>query len=212
LLTLVGGPITQAKEAPPVAEDPRIEQRLNALATDLRCLVCQNESLAESRAPLALDLRREVRDQMRQGKDDQQVVAYLTERYGDFVLYRPPFKPETWLLWLGPPAFLLVGGAIWLLALRRRHGLRMEVLDRAGLAALEPEVSPAYTRAVFLPAKPCFPCRRLARRSRRSSASPIHRRRAMCWSVRSAWRATTPSFSRCSSATTYLAVADSIRV
>jgi len=121
-----------------VAEDPRIEQRLNALATDLRCLVCQNESLAESRAPLALDLRREVRDQMRQGKDDQQVVAYLTERYGDFVLYRPPFKPETWLLWLGPPAFLLVGGAIWLIALRRRQrSAQAEEVDEAAIQRAE---------------------------------------------------------------------------
>jgi cytochrome c-type biogenesis protein CcmH/NrfF len=90
------------------------------------------------RAPLALDLRREVRDQMRQGKDDQQVVAYLTERYGDFVLYRPPFKPETWLLWLGPPAFLLVGGAIWLIALRRRQrSAQAEEVDEAAIQRAE---------------------------------------------------------------------------
>jgi cytochrome c-type biogenesis protein CcmH len=110
-----------AGEAQPVGEDPQIEQRLNVLAEDLRCLVCQNESLAGSHAELAEDLRREIRDQMKQGKDDKQVVEYLVARYGDFVLYKPPFKPLTLVLWLGPLVFLLVGGITWWTVLKRRR-------------------------------------------------------------------------------------------
>ena len=110
-----------AVEAPPNADDPVLEQRLLALTADLRCVVCQNESLAESRAPLARDLRDEVRGLLRQGRTDKEVVDYLTARYGDFVLYRPPFKPVTYLLWLGPAVFLGIGGAAWFVAIRRRQ-------------------------------------------------------------------------------------------
>lgn len=113
--------LAAAREAPPMAEDPDIEQRLIRLANDLRCLVCQNESLAGSQSELAEGLRREIREQMRQGKEDHEVIAYLTERYGDFVLYRPPFKPVTWLLWLGPLLFLGIGIAAWYVVLRRRR-------------------------------------------------------------------------------------------
>ncbi|MFH1818317.1 MAG: cytochrome c-type biogenesis protein [Pseudomonadota bacterium] len=95
------------------ADDPVVEARLVELAKDLRCLVCQNESLAGSQAALAQDLRREIRTQIRAGKSDGEVIDYLTVRYGDFVLYRPPFKPLTWLLWLGPLLFLGIGAAIW---------------------------------------------------------------------------------------------------
>jgi len=112
-----------ASEARPNADDPLLEARLMGLAADLRCVVCQNESLAESRAPLALDLREEVRELMRQGKTDPEVVEYLTLRYGDFVLYRPPFKPETYLLWLGPALFLAIGALAWAIATRRRREL-----------------------------------------------------------------------------------------
>lgn len=118
----------------PNAEDPVIEARLVKLAEDLRCLVCQNESLAGSQAGLAEDLRREIRDQMKAGKDDQEVIAYLTDRYGDFVLYKPPFKPVTWLLWLGPALFLGVGGAVWYRALRRRS-MEAPPMDEARRAA-----------------------------------------------------------------------------
>ena len=103
-LLLAFGLSAHAGEAVPVGEDPVIEQRMVKLAEDLRCLVCQNESLAGSHAELAEDLRREIRAQMKAGKNDKEVIDYLTERYGDFVLYRPPFKPVTYLLWLGPPA------------------------------------------------------------------------------------------------------------
>jgi cytochrome c-type biogenesis protein CcmH len=102
-----------AKEATLLAEDPVVEQRLISISEELRCLVCQNESLAGSRAELAQDLRQEVREMIRQGKSDAEIKDFLVSRYGDFVLYRPPVKPITWLLWLGPFAFLLLG--IWIL-------------------------------------------------------------------------------------------------
>lgn len=110
-----------AGEAVPLADDPLVEQRLVHIAEELRCLVCQNESLAGSRADLAQDLRREIRELIKQGKSDQAVRDYLVSRYGDFVLYRPPVKPTTWLLWGGPFA-LLAAGLVGLLAhLRRRR-------------------------------------------------------------------------------------------
>jgi len=90
------------KEAAPVAEDPVLERRLQTLSAELRCLVCQNESLAGSRAELAVDLRNQIRERMRQGQSDEEIVDYLVSRYGDFVLYRPPLKLTTLLLWLGP--------------------------------------------------------------------------------------------------------------
>lgn len=128
-------PAAVAKEALPDAEDPEIEQRLVNLAEDLRCLVCQNESLAGSHAELAEDLRREIRTQMKAGKDDAKVIAYLTERYGDFVLYRPPFKPVTYLLWLGPLLFLGIGGGAWVVTLRRRRAMQAAPADEKKLAA-----------------------------------------------------------------------------
>lgn len=128
---LAGAPADAPKEALPNAEDPEIEQRMVRLAEDLRCLVCQNESLAGSKAELAEDLRREIRAQMKAGKDDREVIAYLTERYGDFVLYRPPFKPVTWLLWLGPALFLGIGGGAWYMTLRRRRAVQDVPVDEA---------------------------------------------------------------------------------
>ncbi|MHB1293297.1 MAG: cytochrome c-type biogenesis protein [Sulfuricella sp.] len=112
-----------AGEAQPVAEDPVTEQRMIKLSEDLRCLVCQNESLAGSHAELAQDLRQEIREQMRAGKSDEQVIDYLTQRYGDFVLYKPPVKPLTWLLWFGPFA-LLIGSVGGLYAYIKRRGNR----------------------------------------------------------------------------------------
>lgn len=113
-----------AGEAVPVGEDPVIEARMNKLAEDLRCLVCQNESLSGSHAELAEDLRREIRGLMKQGKNDKEVVAYLVARYGDFVLYKPPFRSYTLLLWLGPLLFLGIGGTAWYLTLKRRRSLQ----------------------------------------------------------------------------------------
>src|SRR5262249_60044757 len=95
-----------ADEARPLADDPALEKRVMALSQELRCLVCQNETLADSRADLAVDLRNQIREQMKAGKSDKEVVAFLTDRYGDFVLYNPPVKPRTYLLCFGP--FLLL--------------------------------------------------------------------------------------------------------
>jgi cytochrome c-type biogenesis protein CcmH len=104
----------------PARADEAFEQRLKRLETDLRCLVCQNQTLADSGAGLADDLRREVRSLAMSGKSDDEIRAFLVARYGDFVLYDPPLKPRTWLLWFGPFALLLVGLATWWLILRRR--------------------------------------------------------------------------------------------
>ena len=128
-------PASAPTEALPNADDPVIEQRLVNLAEDLRCLVCQNESLAGSHAELAEDLRREIRGQMKAGKSDKEVIEYLTTRYGDFVLYRPPFKPVTYLLWLGPVLFLGIGGGAWVMTLRRRRAVQDAPLDEKKLAA-----------------------------------------------------------------------------
>jgi cytochrome c-type biogenesis protein CcmH len=119
-----------AREAPPVGQDPVIEQRMMALAEELRCLVCQNQTLADSHADLAVDLRQEIRELMQKGQSDEQVKRYLVARYGDFVLYRPPLKSTTWLLWFGP-AVLLVGGlaTLYLVLLRRRRLAADEPLD-----------------------------------------------------------------------------------
>jgi cytochrome c-type biogenesis protein CcmH len=110
-----------AGEAKDLAADPVLEKRMIGLAENLRCLVCQNESLASSHAELAEDLRREVREQMAQGKNDQEIMDYLVARYGDFVLYKPPVKSYTMLLWFGPFALLLVGAGVLLFQLRKRR-------------------------------------------------------------------------------------------
>ena len=105
-----------------MTDEPVLEARLLKLSEELRCLVCQNESLASSRAELADDLRREVRSLLSEGKSDQQVKNFLVERYGDFVLYRPEIKPMTWLRWFGPFVLLLgaVAGLGWYLRQRRQ--------------------------------------------------------------------------------------------
>jgi cytochrome c-type biogenesis protein CcmH len=100
--------------------DPALDVRLKKLEEELRCLVCQNQSLADSTAPLAEDLRREVRQLAVAGKSDDEIRQFLIARYGDFVLYRPPVKSTTWLLWFGPFVLLAAGGVIWWLILRRR--------------------------------------------------------------------------------------------
>ncbi|KAF0206018.1 MAG: cytochrome c-type bioproteinis protein [Gallionellaceae bacterium] len=110
-----------AGEAKDIAADPVLEKRMIGLAEKLRCLVCQNESLASSHAELAEDLRREVREQMSKGKNDQEIIDYLVSKYGDFVLYEPPVKSYTLLLWFGPFALLLVAGGTLFFQLRKRR-------------------------------------------------------------------------------------------
>ena len=109
-----------AKEAAPMATDVAVEKRMVAISEELRCLVCQNESLAGSHAELALDLRREIRTMIGEGKTDQEILDFMVARYGDFVRFRPPVKPTTWLLW-GGPFLLLAGGIAALIAFLRRR-------------------------------------------------------------------------------------------
>lgn len=120
-----------AKEAQP-NEDPKIEQRMKVLTEQLRCLVCQNETLADSRAELAEDLRKQIREQIRAGKTDQEIIAFLTERYGDFVLYNPPVKKTTYLLWFGPFVLLIVGtGVLYRYVKNRREKIKETPLTAA---------------------------------------------------------------------------------
>lgn len=118
--------IAPAAEAIPLAENPAVEARMIEITQDLRCLVCQNESLAASQADLAKDLRREVREQVVAGKSDGEIRDYLVARYGDFVLYRPPLKAATWLLWLGPFVLLIIGFLALFRLVRRRAVLAPE--------------------------------------------------------------------------------------
>ena len=123
-LTLATAAPLQAAEATPMTDNPVVEARLIAISEELRCLVCQNESLAASRAELADDLRREVRKLIHDGKTDAEIRDYLVARYGDFVLYRPPVKPTTWLLWFGP-FVILAGAVVGLIAYLRRRASRL---------------------------------------------------------------------------------------
>ena len=127
VVTSLLGFAAQAREAAPLSDDPVVEARLMAISEELRCLVCQNETLAASRAELADDLRKEVRRLIRENKTDQEIKDYLVSRYGDFVLYRPPVKPTTWLLWFGP-FLLLAGGVTALITFLRRRGRQTPAL------------------------------------------------------------------------------------
>ncbi len=125
-LFLITPSVGWSKEAIPVAEDPIIEKRMLALTMDLRCLVCQNESIADSRADFSNDIRREIREQIKANKTDQEIVQFLVDRYGDFVLYNPPMKPTTILLWFGPVILFLTGLGSLIVYLRRR---RVQIQD-----------------------------------------------------------------------------------
>ena len=130
--------LANAREAVPLAEDPIVEARLVHISQELRCLVCQNESLASSRAELADDLRREVRDLIRSNKSDQEIKDFLVSRYGDFVLYRPEVKPLTWVLWFGPFIVLLIAGIFLLAYLRqRRASVQPQLLSDAERARVD---------------------------------------------------------------------------
>jgi cytochrome c-type biogenesis protein CcmH len=120
-LTTASAATVYAKEAPNVAADPVLEKRVMALSAELRCLVCQNQTIADSNAELAIDLKNQVREKLGQGMSDKDVVDYMVQRYGDFVLYRPPVKSITWLLWFGPFLLLIVGVFFLGLKLSRRR-------------------------------------------------------------------------------------------
>jgi len=135
LAALLWSGFSGAKEAAPAANDPVLEKRLMTLSTTLRCLVCQNQTIADSNADLAVDLRNEIREKMQRGMSDDEIRNFMVSRYGDFVLYQPPFKPTTFLLWVGPFALLAIGFGVLYLTLRRRQKMLAEPeQDSADLA------------------------------------------------------------------------------
>jgi cytochrome c-type biogenesis protein CcmH len=113
--------LAQVRRPEPVKGDAALEERLHKLSQELRCLVCQNETLADSRADLAEDLRDEIREQMKAGKSDKEIISFLTERYGQFILYRPQVTPTTYLLWFGPFVLLLAGLAVLFYYIKQRR-------------------------------------------------------------------------------------------
>ena len=121
-----------ANEAAPASADPVLEARVMKLSSELRCLVCQNQTIADSHAELAVDLRRQVREMLQAGQSDQQVIDFMTARYGDFVLYRPPFKPLTALLWVGPAVMVVAGLGTLFVVLRRRSRLADAAFEADG--------------------------------------------------------------------------------
>ena len=126
ILALTLLPFAHAKDAAPLPDDPALEARLLKLSEELRCLVCQNQSLADSHSDLAGDLRTEVREMMKQGKTDKEVVGHLVQRYGDFIRYRPPMKSSTYLLWFGPLLLLAIGSGVLVYTLKQR---RKQIVD-----------------------------------------------------------------------------------
>jgi len=126
LLFALASVTASAADAPTVAADPVLEAKVLKIAAELRCLVCQNQTIADSHADLAVDLRNQVREMLKRGESEEKILEYMTARYGDFVLYRPPVKSTTALLWYGPAALLVVGLAVFVLALRRRTKLNAD--------------------------------------------------------------------------------------
>ncbi len=122
---LILAPVWAIDPHPPF-EDPVLEAQYQGLIKEVRCLVCQNQTIADSNAPLAADLRREIREMMGEGATRQEVVEFLVARYGDFVLYRPPFQPTTWALWGGPAIFVIIGLVVFIRVLRVRMAQPLE--------------------------------------------------------------------------------------
>ena len=123
LLLVFPAPVILAKEAAPLAEDPELEKTVNDITAELRCLVCQNQTIADSHAELAVDLKNQVRDMVKAGQNQDQIVDYMVQRYGDFVLYRPPVKNTTYLLWIGPFLLLAIGLLVLVVNLRKRAAM-----------------------------------------------------------------------------------------
>lgn len=126
LLAILTSAGVWAKEAQPLAANPEQEKRVNEITKELRCLVCQNQTIADSHADLAIDLKNQVREMVGSGKTQDQIVDYMVQRYGDFVRYRPALKPTTYLLWGGPFILLIVGAALLISNLRKR---KQEITD-----------------------------------------------------------------------------------
>jgi cytochrome c-type biogenesis protein CcmH len=117
------------------SQEKNLEERVTALSSELRCLVCQNQTLADSNAPLAVDLRNTIREQLAKGATEEQVVDFMTARYGDFVLYRPPVKSTTLLLWAGPFLLLLLGIVLFIRRIRKRPEPPALAVDQRARAA-----------------------------------------------------------------------------
>ena len=117
------------------AEDPILDKRVMQVATELRCLVCQNQTLADSNAGLAVDLRNQIREQLARGASEREVLDFMVARYGDFVLYRPPLKASTWLLWFGPFALLILGIYLLIRRIGRQRSARPELTEAERLRA-----------------------------------------------------------------------------
>jgi cytochrome c-type biogenesis protein CcmH len=129
----------RAADSAPAADDPQLNERVMELAENLRCLVCQNQTIADSPAELAVDLKKQIREKMKQGMSDRDIIDYMVARYGDFVLYRPPLKGTTILLWFGPLLFLAAGlAALFYRVTRRRKDAetQLSAADHARAAAL----------------------------------------------------------------------------
>ena len=126
-LTFLAAPLLHAQSAEIANADPKVESRLKVLAEELRCLVCQNQTIADSNAPLAVDLRTQIRTQIAPGASDDQIRDYMVQRYGDFVLYKPPFKAATALLWVGPFVLVVAGMGTLAVMVRRKRPERTEV-------------------------------------------------------------------------------------
>jgi cytochrome c-type biogenesis protein CcmH len=122
-------PAAAATEAQPAALNPELEARMMVVAAELRCLVCQNQTIADSHADLAIDLRQQIREMLAKGMNEDQIRAYMTDRYGDFVLYKPPFKASTALLWIGPALLLAVAVGTLVMVLRRRQRMAADAFD-----------------------------------------------------------------------------------
>ncbi|NOX92340.1 MAG: cytochrome c-type biogenesis protein CcmH [Gammaproteobacteria bacterium] len=120
LCLFVIAPLALAKEAEYMVADPEMEKTVNEISAELRCLVCQNQTIADSNAPLAVDLKNQVRDMVESGQSQSDIIDYMVERYGDFVRYRPPMKASTMLLWVGPFLLLLIGVVVLVVNLRKR--------------------------------------------------------------------------------------------
>ncbi|MBL1277510.1 MAG: cytochrome c-type biogenesis protein CcmH [Ectothiorhodospiraceae bacterium] len=116
-------PVVSAKEATSMAIDPVMEKIVIEISEELRCLVCQNQTIADSNADLAVDLKTQVREMVKAGQTQEEIVEYMVERYGDFIRYRPPMKPTTVLLWAGPFLLLLIGMTVLFINLRKRSAL-----------------------------------------------------------------------------------------
>lgn len=134
VVLLIVAPVSLAKEATSMAADPLMEERVNEIASELRCLVCQNQTIADSHAELAIDLKNQVREMVGEGRSDKEITDYMVKRYGDFVLYRPPVNNATVLLWVGPFLFLVLGLLMLAITLRKRNTL---LQDDAPMSAEE---------------------------------------------------------------------------